>query len=165
MDKIINFAGKVKFPITIDPSVWIFDDRKQELESFFEATNETNNELETYTKAISKHWSREIQEGATYPPTLKTEKKYEKERLLTSTFAIVLKPFIENAAPFEEAKTFIIETETNEYAFPLEDAYSFILCFSSKGKPLQDDGPVHVYFQDGSNKSNPITHVKTLRIE
>ena len=31
-----------------------------------------------------------------------------------------------------------------------------ILCFSNNGKPLKEDGPVHVYFGDGSNKQNPI---------
>ena len=37
------------------------------------------NELEEYTKSISKHWDREIMEGAIVPPTCKKQKKICKE--------------------------------------------------------------------------------------
>ncbi len=161
---IIRFTGKVDYPITLDPTVWIFDDRKKELEDFFEKSLEEKDELEEYTKAISKHWSREIQEGATYPPTLKSEKKYEKQRLLSSTFGIPLKPFIQNASPQEGAQTFIIETDNDSVSFPLQTAMDFILCFSNKGKPLTEDGPVHVYFKDGTNQEKPIKNVKSFII-
>lgn len=36
---------------------------------------------------------RQIREGAVSPPTLKSEKKYEKEKLLDGTFGIKLEPF------------------------------------------------------------------------
>ena len=34
MENIILVNGKVKFSITLDPSVWIFDERKLELTTF-----------------------------------------------------------------------------------------------------------------------------------
>ena len=53
-------------------------------------------------------------EGAVYPPTLKTEKKYEKEKMLTGTFGIPFQPFLKNAEPNEDAAALVIKTETAE---------------------------------------------------
>ncbi|MCP3741773.1 peptidyl-prolyl cis-trans isomerase [Rossellomorea sp. BNER] len=164
METIIPIKGKVKFSITLDPGVWIFDDRKVDLTTYFRSKEEKVDELEEYTKSVSRHWSREIQEGATYPPTLKTEKKYEKEKILTGSFGIPLQPFLRNAEPLSDAKALIVETEENEISFNLAEE-SLILGFSKEGKPLRENGPVHVYFGDGSNKENPITNVKAFRIE
>ena len=40
MENIILLSGKVKYSITLDPTVWIFDDRKVDLSTYFSATNE-----------------------------------------------------------------------------------------------------------------------------
>ena len=80
MKGIIPIKGNVDFQITLDPGVWIFDDRKLEIESLFDHLHSKEDELEQYTKSISSHWDREIMEGAVYPPTLKSEKKYHPER-------------------------------------------------------------------------------------
>ena len=165
MEKIISVIGKVHFSITLDPSVWIFDERKLELTSFFDEKQNQINELEEYTKAISKHWDREIIEGAAVPSVEKTEKKYIKETLLTGTFGIRFEPFLQNAEPYEEARTVVIECIENKYSIPIEEAKELILCFSKLGKPLKDDGPIHVYFGDGSNRHNPIKNVRNFRIE
>ncbi len=165
MESIIPIKGNVKFTITLDAGVWIFDDRKVDLTTYFEETNEPVDELEEYTKAVSKHWSREIQEGATYPPTLKTEKRYEKEKILNGTFAIPLAPFLINAEPFEEAAAIVIETETTEYPIDLAKADQLLMGFSKDGKPLKENGPVHIFFKDGSNRENPITDVRAFRVE
>ncbi|MFB6469542.1 peptidyl-prolyl cis-trans isomerase [Cytobacillus sp. Hz8] len=165
MGNIISVKGKVRFPITLDPGVWIFDDRRIDLDTFFEEDPVSTNELEEYTKSISKHWDREIMEGAIMPPTLNTEKKYEKEKVLTGSFGISLEPFIKNAEPQEDAKTIVIETLNQEYPFPIQDQSQLILGFSNKGKPLRDDGPVYVYLRDGSNKKSPIKNVRAFRID
>lgn len=165
MDKIITISGNVKYNITLDPGVWIFDDRKIDLATYFEEPHENSNELEAYTKAVSKHWDREITEGATYPPTLKSEKKYEKEKMLTGSFAIPLKPFLKNAEPNEDAAILIIDCSGEQVVVPLEVAYSLILGFSDNGKQLVTDGPVHVYYADGSNQHQPIKNVKGFLIK
>ncbi len=165
METIVPIKGNVTFPITLDAGVWIFDDRKVDLTTYFSRTTEAIDELEEYTKAVSRHWSREIQEGATYPPTLKTEKKYEKERILTGTFGIPFAPFLKNAEPHADATTVVIETDNGEYALPITEARDLILGFSLNGKPLKENGPVHAYNGDGSNKREPITSVKAFRIE
>jgi hypothetical protein len=166
METIIPITGRVKYKITLDPGVWIFDDRKVDLNTYFSETQKTDDALEEYTKSVSKHWDREIMEGAVYPPTLKTEVKFEKEKVLTGTFGIPFKPFLDNAEPDQTAKTVVIEYGNDEQvALPLEEASGIILGFSKDGKPLKEDGPLHVFYQDGSNKENPIKNVTGFIVE
>lgn len=157
--------GKTKYKITLDPSVWIFDDRRVDLLTYFESEQKTTEDLTDYTKSVSEHWDREIREGAIYPPTLKTEKKYLKEQALTGTFGIPLKDFINNAEPTEGASLLKIIQQDGETTVPLEEAYQAVLGFSNEGKPLREDGPVHFYFGDGSNRHNPIKNITGFVIE
>lgn len=85
--------------------------------------------------------------------------------MLTGTFGILFKPFIENAEPYESAETVIFETDKGDFSFPLEDSKELVLKFSQEGKPLREDGPVHVLLPDGSNLDNPITNITAIRIE
>jgi hypothetical protein len=165
MEKIMIIAGKVKYTITLDPSVWIFDDRRIDLTTYFLSEKENTNSIEEYTKAVSKHWDREIVEGAIFPPTLKSEKKFEKEKVLTGTFGIPLKPFLLNAEPSSDAKTLVIHSKDADYEFPLEEAYDLIVGFSKEGKPLVSDGPIHIYNGDGSNQESPIKNVTGFTIQ
>ncbi|MFK2824870.1 peptidyl-prolyl cis-trans isomerase [Bacillus sp. B190/17] len=166
MNTIIPIKGKVTFPLTLDPGVWIFDDRRIDLNTYFDT--ERSGGLSTdeeYTKSISKFWDKEIQEGAVFPPTIQSEKKYEKEKILTGTFGIPFDPFLKNAEPDPAAQDIIIETAHGEVLWPIEQADEMILAFSKEGKPLREDGPVHVLWKDGSNRNNPIVRVKAFRIE
>lgn len=165
LEFIIPVKGAVKFNITLDPTVWIFDDRRIDLDEFFSGEYEYIDELEEYTKVTSKHWSREIIEGSTVPPTLKSEKKYERTKLLTSTFGIELKQFILNAEPLMGVTKVIIETTNGEHECPFAEIDSLLLKFSNKGKPLREDGPVHVLKKDGSNINDPIKNVTAFRVE
>ncbi|RFU63524.1 peptidyl-prolyl cis-trans isomerase [Peribacillus glennii] len=165
MESILFIKGDVKYNITLDPGVWIFDDRKVDLDTYFHEEPQQINELEEYTISTSKHWEREIREGAIFPPTLKTEKKFEKEKVLSGTFGIPFKHFLQNAEPHEGASSVIIETETGESVHSLEAAKAFILGFSIKGQPLREDGPVYVYFGDGANFATPIKQVRSFRVE
>lgn len=165
MESIIPIKGRVKFSITLDPGVWIFDDRRIDLDTFFTEKKEVVDELEEYKKNISKHWDREIMEAAVFPPTLKSEKKYEKEKILTGSFAIALKPFLQHAEIEEGASVLRVITTEDELTFPLSIASDFILAFSHQGKPLAADGPVHIYFQDGSNQHHPIKNIRAFVVE
>lgn len=157
---IIQIKGNVKYKITIDPSVWIFDDRKFLMDSFFEksATNEENQLDQELDQ------ERVIREGQTLPPTLKTEKKYEKERLVTGSFGMKLGNMLKNAEPLEHADTCEFVTETGTIAVPLSQAMESIAHFSQNGKPMTEEGPIHVYFADQSNLTQPIKDVKELII-
>jgi len=165
MEQIVQIKGKVKFPITLDPSVWIFDDRKVDLNTYFQTSPEDReDELTQYKKAISKQWDREIVEGATLPPTISTEAKFKKQEMLTGTFAISFKPFLTNAVVDENATALVIEMTDKEVELPIKEAYELLLGFSKEGKPLNEDGPVHVYYGDGSNQEQPFKHVIAFKI-
>ena len=63
----------VKFPISLDSTTWIFDDRKvsiDDLERVFDGTRPVKFEDNT-------EWNRAILEGQTNPPTLDSEIKYK----------------------------------------------------------------------------------------
>lgn len=165
MDNIVLIKGNVKYTITLDPSVWIFDDRKQDLTTYFQTDRIEEDALEEYTKSVSKHWDREIVEGAIYPPTLKTEKKFLKEKLLTGTFCIPFKPFLKNAEVQETAKFLKIITKDSEIKLPIEEGYELVLGFSKDGKPLKEDGPLHCYYGNGANVENPIKNVREFIVE
>ncbi|MBJ8206604.1 peptidyl-prolyl cis-trans isomerase, partial [Bacillus cereus] len=74
----------------------------------------------------------------------------------TGTFGIPFHPFLANAEILEDATQVEIETVDHTMTLPLETVKNAILGFSKEGKPLKEDGPVHLYFNDGSNQQNPI---------
>ena len=49
--------------------------------------------------------------------------------------------------------------------FHLTKLDDIILKYSIDGKPLREDGPIHVLFKDGSNIDNPIRNVVAINIE
>lgn len=166
LEAIIPIKGNVRHTITLDPGVWIFDDRRIDLKTYFTDIHIEKDELEEYKKEMGKHWSREIMEGATFPPTLKTEKVFEKTKVLTGTFGIQLHHFLKNAEPAANAQTLTLETSDGlEHSFPLTEAEELIFKFSDEGKPLREDGLVHVLLKDGSNIDHPIRNVIAIRVD
>ncbi|KIL50335.1 hypothetical protein KP77_17100 [Jeotgalibacillus alimentarius] len=165
MNNIIPISGRVKFQLTIDPSVWIFDERKIDLTTYFDEERVEIDEIEQYSKAVAEHFSREIKEGAEIPkPVSPAKKKTQKETLLNGTFGIKMKPFIKNAEPEAGAEKVMISTADGVHSFSMEEAGELILAFSKNGKPLREDGPVHILFEDGSNRDNPIKNVRKITI-
>jgi hypothetical protein len=166
MENIIRIEGEVNFSITLDPGVWIFDDRRLDLDTYFvkETPNEKD-ELEEYTKAISKNWEREIREGAIQPPTLKSERKFEKEKLLTGTFGIKFAPFLKNAEPKPVSSSVLFVGIDEELEVDIATAQEMIFAFSKNGKPLSKTGPIHVYFGDGSNQATPLESVHRIIVK
>ena len=75
---IIQLSGKVKFPITLDASVWIFDDRKIILDDAFseKPKEEPVNELEK----AAERFNVEIYQQKIKPPVNKSINRYERER-------------------------------------------------------------------------------------
>lgn len=166
LESIIIIKGNVRHVITLDPTVWIFDDRRIDLETYFTDTPVEKDEIEEYKRVTGKHWSREIMEGATVPPTLKSEKKYEKTQMLTGTFGIHLHHFLKNAEPAKDALSISFETVDGEnHTFPLTKVDDIIFKFSAEGQPLREDGPVHVLLKDGTLNDNPIRNVIAIRID
>ncbi len=166
MESIIQIKGAVNFPITLDSSVWIFDDRKLDLETYFVEKPKEIDPDEEYIEKAGKFWSREIMEGATFPPTLKTERKFDRKKMMNGTFGIKIAPFIVNAEPAADATTVVFETaDGSQHRFKIDEAQKFIFQFSKEGKMLTEDGPVYLLLEDGSNFENPIKGIVGIQVE
>jgi hypothetical protein len=166
MEFIVALNGKVNYPLTLDPGVWIFDDRKEDLDTLFDKKGDKESEQEKYLKDVSAHWDRELKEGAV-PPSEKDKHKPKttlKETLLTSSFAISLSNFIYNAQPHPDAERVLIESGDGNVEITIKEAQDGYLAFSENGKPLKSDGPVHFYYGDGRNKENPIKRITAITL-
>lgn len=166
MESIIPIKGAVTYKITLDPTVWIFDDRRIDLKTYFTEKNNNEDEDMKYLLSMGQHWSREIMEGAVFPPTLKTERKFDRQGMKTGTFGMEIKYFLKNANIQDHATKVVFECKDGEeYAFSIDEAMTLIFKFSQDGKPLTLDGPVHLLFADGSNVENPIKNIAAIRVE
>ncbi|MBP0724771.1 peptidyl-prolyl cis-trans isomerase [Bacillus sp. RG28] len=162
MSDIFSISGNVQFELTIDPSVWIFDERKIELDEFFDLTYQNINEEELYLQRVSKHWDREITEGAKLTPPNEKLMASEKKKWLSQSYGMPLKYFLKNAKINEDATNIIIETTSSEIKLTVDEAMNGLLAFSIKGKPLRENGPVHFYYADIRNKNEPITDIRKI---
>ncbi|GIO22336.1 hypothetical protein [Oceanobacillus sp. J11TS1] len=146
---IVMIKGNVGYPITLDPTVWIFDDRKIELENAFIEREEKESNDFIFQK----------------PPVNRSISKMEGEEYLKNSYVIPLHDFLNNSEPKADAtEVEFIKSDGNNEKVTLEDAKNGYLLFSLEGKPLREDGPVHFYFKDGSNQSNPIKRIKEIYV-
>lgn len=165
MDFILELKGKVKYNLTIDPGVFIFDERKFDLTTYFDVKGDQESEEEKYLKAVSSHWDREITEGSAPPEKKSAPKQTLKEKISTGTFGIAFEPFLKNAEPDADASLIEIHTEDSSVELTIEEASKAIMGFSNKGKPLKEDGPVHFYYGDGSNKDHPLKNIRKFIVK
>lgn len=167
MSDIIQFSGNIQYKITLDPTVWIFDDRKLELDKAFKLMDDsTEDDLESYTKRISEQWEKERAQGASFPPVNRSVKRMEKDKILSGTFVMPIQPFIEHAEPSRNVSNVsIVQNDGTSLTISFSKVKTAFLCFSKNGKPLNEDGPVHLYFKDGSNRDNPIKNITTFIFE
>ncbi|SFJ92160.1 hypothetical protein SAMN04487936_105219 [Halobacillus dabanensis] len=163
---IVQIEGNVKFPITLDPTVWIFDDRKKTFSEIFEGEeNETDHLEEDELKRRSTRFDREVYQQKINPPVNKSINRYEKQRILKGTFLMPLKPFLHTSEPLKDVKKATLVTHEGEEIVDADVLAESLLHFSEDGKPLQEQGPVHLYFKDGSNRSNPIKGIKKIVLQ
>ncbi|MBY8909300.1 MULTISPECIES: hypothetical protein [Salinicoccus] len=159
---IIQIMGNVRFQITLDPSTWIFDDRKEELDKVL--ANDADEEQIEFSD--SREWSRQIIEGTTKPPTLKSEKKFKKQELLDGTFVICLKPFLEYTEPERGEDAMITFTHDDSTTIlPYNQRHKFYAHFSKDGKRLYDDGFIDILVIDGGKIENRLEHVTGISFE
>jgi len=159
---IIPITGNVTYPITLDPTVWIFDDRKIEFDKAFQQTSEAKEDDEL--KRASERFNREVYQQTAKPPVNRSIKKFEREKILQSTYVMPLGDFVANAEVKPEAKNVSLVTKEDEVIISVPELEQSYFLFARDGKPLKDDGPVHLYFQDGSNKDNPIKNITKIII-
>lgn len=131
MLEIVSIKGATNFTINLDPSVWIFDQRKIEMESFL----------------------------------LNGEEQEVKEREATGSYGIPFRPFLRNAEPLPSAKSLICHLQDgSSITLTIEEAFDSILAFSSHGKPLKEDGIIHLHLSNGRHAEPPITHIIAFEV-
>ena len=108
--------GLVKFPITLDSTTWIFDDRKVKIEDIESGVFEGTKPI----KFEDNRGNRAILEGQTDPPTLNSEIKYRKRSVLEDSFAINMTPFFKNAEPQDNATAIKLFNENDAIEVPID---------------------------------------------
>jgi len=161
---IIPIVGNVAFSITLDPTVWIFDDRKILLEEAFSSQGSNKEEIDELEKTAQR-FQTEVNSKLNRPPVNRSISKLEGEKILKNSYVMPLHDFIKNAEIKPEATyaTFITGDE-NDISLSIEELVNGYFLFAVNGKPLKEDGPVHYIFQNGSNKDNPIKNIKKIEI-
>lgn len=158
---IVPITGNVNFPITLDPSVWIFDDRKIKFEDAFNADVKMPAEKEFIFSSDGRFDREVFQSTNDNRPISKVEGK----EILQNSYVMHLHPFLKTAEISKDASdATIIQTDGSEQKLSLDQLKNTYLLFSWEGKQLKEDGPVHIYFTDGSNKDNPIKQVSKIII-
>lgn len=159
---IVQLIGNLTYPITLDPTVWIFDDRKILFENAF---NHEDVENDNEQDALQQAADRFARETFIKPPVNKSISKFEREKLLVNTYVMPIRDFLETAKINPTAKIAKLQTDVSETSVTIEQLQNSLFLFAKDGKPLREDGPVHLYFGDGSNKDEPITNIKKIVIE
>ena len=158
---IIQIKGKVKFPITLDPSTWIFDDRKVTVEQLEQGQVSGEEPIDFKD---NREWNRDILEGGTKPPTLNSEKKFKKQQLLEGTFVMNIETFIVNAQPSDDASIIRLTSESATEDIQVSDLKHLFFQFSKDGKRLYDDGMVDAFLYNGgyTQRINHVTGIELL---
>lgn len=137
---IFPLDGAVRHPLTIDPTVWIFDDRKRNVE---ELDREVENDAEAYYAKMGKAWDDGLTQGSRIDHN-KPMSRADKDSALRDSFAMPFSPFLSNAEPLDHATHVSFYGDTT-LTIPITAADEIYLQFSQDGKVLSD-GPVYVLY-------------------
>ena len=160
---MIQIKGAVNFPISLDSTTWIFDDRKVTIDDLergvFDGSRPINFD-------DNKEWNRAILEGQTNPPTLDSEIKYKKRSVLDETFVINMTPFFKNAEPRDEATTIKLYNDNDAIEVPIELLPYLFFQFAKDGKRLYSDNAVDSFIyipEEGySHQFKYVTHIEVI---
>src|SRR5699024_8226618 len=156
-------TGKVTYSITMDPSVWIFDDRKILLDEDFSSDSERTETEENFQKT-ERMRTKEVNQQKVKQPVNRSIKRFERDKILKSSYVMPIKEFIGHAEIKSNAEDATLITNNENINISLEDLENCYLLFAIDGKTVKEDGPVHLYFKDGSNRDNPIKGINKIII-
>ncbi|RNB58465.1 hypothetical protein EDM57_06995 [Brevibacillus gelatini] len=162
MSDVIVFKGAVTYPITLDPTVWVFDERKFDLNTYTGEEDPSSSKQMQYLQGTGMQWDKELKEGAQLPSERKS--LAEERQVLDGDYGMRLDPFITNAAPLPEATHVRLHRENADpIVLPISEARRAILQFAKAGKPIKEDGPVYFYLPEALlKKEAPITGITAL---
>jgi len=155
---IVMLKGAVAFSLTLDPSSWLFDDRKIDIDDFYA----DDFDLSTFLAA-----QKDERAGAPIPRLATERRKYNKSEWLIRSFAMPARIFIDNAEPYANASHLAFEFTDGDadktQSISLEEARDGLLAFSYQGKIISSDGPLHFYFK--SDQHAAIKNICGLKIQ
>jgi|SRR5690625_3482900 len=160
---IVQLKGKVNFPITLDPTVWIFDDRKIVLEEVFSNDYSQDQRNEDNIKKRAKMFEQTY--NSIKPPVNKSINRFEREKILVNSYVMPIRDFLNHAELKNEAKSAILKRNNDDVIITIEQLVDSYLLFSIKGKPIIEEGPVQLLFGDGTNKHDPIKNIVQIIID
>src|SRR5699024_5879493 len=143
---IIQLKGQVELPITLDPTVWIMDDRKVILEDAIKERVERT-EVNTAQKADELCNKELYAEKSIKPPANKNLNSEEREKALKHSFVMPIKDFLDTAkidATATAARLLI--PGDDDCVITIDQLYNASLLFAIDGKPIRENGPVHLFF-------------------
>ncbi|WP_026905987.1 hypothetical protein [Paucisalibacillus globulus] len=158
---IVPILGNVAYQITMDPTVWIFDDRKIILEEAFDV-NLKKEEIDE-VKLASEKWENAIGRTAK-PPVNKSLTKHERENILKYSYVMPINDFLDYAEIKVGSTDATLITNDGDIVMSIEQLYDSYLLFAIDGKPLKEDGPVHLLYKDGTNMDQPIKGINKIII-
>ncbi|SFD83254.1 hypothetical protein SAMN05216238_104297 [Lentibacillus persicus] len=161
---ILPITGNVAYTITLDPTVWIFDNRKILLEKAFTHDSQKEEENDDLKKA-SERWDRAVNAEKQLLAGNKNITKSEGKEILENSYVMPIENFLSNAGVKEDAQKAVLVTDNNEEIISLKALEDSYLLFALNGKPLKEDGPVHLLYRDGSNRDAPIKGINKIIIE
>ncbi|MEI3606760.1 hypothetical protein SPD48_13715 [Pseudogracilibacillus sp. SE30717A] len=161
---IVQLKGNIRFPITLDPTVWIFDDRKVILEEAF-IERKDQPEEDKLAKAAELFDQEIYFQKKIKPPVNNSINRFDKEKTLTNSFVMPIADFIKTAEINNDASRAILKTKEDDVVISTDQLESAYFLFALEGKPLKEDGPVHLFFGDGSNKETPIKGIYEIIID
>jgi hypothetical protein len=83
----------------------------------------------------------------------------------TEGLAMELGPYLDKAEPDADVTQVVCHREQGDaVTLTLEQARSAFLCFAKDGRPIREGGPALLYLADGSNKEQPISHIRELEL-
>ncbi|MBP2077894.1 hypothetical protein [Oceanobacillus polygoni] len=161
---IVPIIGNVFYSITLDPTVWIFDDRKILLNEAFSDQGSNSEEVNDLELA-SQRFNREVFDvKMNRPPVNRSISKREGETILKNSYVMPLHDFIKNAEIKSDATHATLVSDEDETEISIADLENGYFLFAIDGKPIKENGPVHFFYRDGSNKDNPITTINKIII-
>jgi len=165
MSDVIVIRGEVAYTITLDPSVWIFDERKIDLRTYDFSDETPQNNQEAYVQGAGAQWDKELREGVPLPET-QPRSLVEARKALEGDYGMRLAPFLERAEPLPTATAVRIHREGKEpVTLPLAEARRAILQFAKGGKPIRENGPVLLYLPEQlKNGEAPIDAITALEV-
>lgn len=166
MSMLVFVKGKVNFPITLDPTIWIFDDRKLLLEQAFDPafmpkSVDADVALQQSAMAMAKQW--DFDWARSNPEFRIEQKKMVNRKEIEGDWAMYIGQFLQNAEPHDDTQAVLLHLKDgSQVEITLEEAMRGIACFAMNGRALKEDGPIHFYHGDGRNRNEPIRNVEAF---